>query len=158
MRKGNTLRLKSTLVSICLLISTLTISAQTNLCVTSFVTPEYPQLAGSARVQGDVILQVTLNSDGSVSSSKVVSGHPLLRAAAQENSMSWRFETGDKKELADKEFSLRYRFRLSDIVRCDPQPTIVTIESYNLVSVLGSTPIICDPGIEIKKRHWYWPW
>jgi TonB family protein len=146
------------LVSIWLLVSALTITAQMNLHVTSFVTPEYPQLAGTARINGDVVLRVTLKTDGSVASSKVISGHPLLRAAAQENSMTWWFEAADRKELANEEFTLTYRFRLSDTVRCDRQPTRVTIESYNLVSVLGSPPIICDPGMEIKKRRWYWPW
>jgi TonB family protein len=153
------LRLKCALVSIWLLVSALTTSAQANLCVTSFVVPEYPQLAETARVYGDVVLEVTLKPDGSVATSRVVSGHPLLKAAAQENSMTWKFESIERKELANEEFTLIYRYLLSDAVRCGGQPTRVTLESYKLVSILGSPPVICDPGIEkIRKKHWYWPW
>ena len=120
--------------------------------------PEYPQLAGTARVYGDVILQVTLKPDGSVTSSKVLSGHSLLRAAAQENSMTWKFEAAEAKKLGNEGFTHTYRFRLSDVVGCDRRPTRVTIESYDLVSILASPPINCDPAMEIKKKHWYWPW
>jgi TonB family protein len=127
--------------------------------VASFVGPEYPPLAAVARITGDVTLDITLNEDGTVASSRVVSGHPLLRASAQENSMTWRFEAGDGKKPGSEEFTLTYRFRLGDAVGCDRRPSRVTIESYNLVSILGSPPIICDPVAEIhKKKHWYWPW
>jgi TonB family protein len=128
------------------------------LWVKSFLVPEYPALAGTARVYGDVALDIILNPDGSVASSKVISGHPLLRQVAQENSMTWKFAAADKQELRNKEFTLTYKFRLREPVGCDGGPTRVTIESYDLVSVSASPPIICDPGIEIKKKHWYWPW
>jgi len=152
------LRLKLMLALIPLLAGAMRMSAQTNLSVASFVAPEYPRLAGTARIYGDVVLQISLRADGSVFSSRVVSGHPLLSSAARENSMTWKFDTINGNELANKEFSLTYRFRLGPSDRCDGEPTRVTIESYDLVSVLGTPPIICDPVVEIKKKHWYWPW
>jgi TonB family protein len=120
--------------------------------------PEYPPLAKAARITGDVLLDVTLKDDGSVVSSRVISGHPLLRAAAQTNSTSWKFAAADNKDLDNEEFTLTYQFRLSVSPDCGAGPTRVTIESYNRVTVLGSPIVICDPPATVKKKHWYWPW
>jgi TonB family protein len=150
--------LKSLRLWIFVAIASLTLNAQTRLSVASFVAPEYPPLAAVARITGDVTLDIALNENGTVASSRVVSGHPLLQAAAHENSLTWRFEASDGKKSGNEAFTLTYRFRLSDTVRCERQPTRVTIDSYNLVSILGSPPVICDPVMEIKKKHWYWPW
>ena len=42
------------------------------------VEPKYPELAKRARVQGIVLLQVTVDETGSVAGIKVIRGHPLL--------------------------------------------------------------------------------
>ena len=44
--------------------------------------PPYPALAKAARAQGTVVIQVTVDETGSVTSAKAVSGHPLLQQAA----------------------------------------------------------------------------
>jgi protein TonB len=44
--------------------------------------PAYPPLAHRARVQGTVLLDVRVGTDGKVTQLKVVSGHPMLRDAA----------------------------------------------------------------------------
>jgi TonB family protein len=44
--------------------------------------PVYPPLARQARIMGDVKILVGVRQDGSVASSEVVSGHPMLRQAA----------------------------------------------------------------------------
>lgn len=56
------------------------------------VEPVYPQIAIQARVQGSVMLQVTVNEMGIVESVEVVSGHPLLRQAAVEAVKQWRYK------------------------------------------------------------------
>lgn len=44
--------------------------------------PPYPAIAKTARAGGTVVIQLTIDEDGNVTSATVVSGHPLLRAAA----------------------------------------------------------------------------
>ncbi|HWS89292.1 MAG TPA: cytochrome c oxidase assembly factor Coa1 family protein [Pyrinomonadaceae bacterium] len=44
--------------------------------------PPYPALAKAARAQGTVVVQVTVDETGGVTSAKAVSGHPLLQQAA----------------------------------------------------------------------------
>lgn len=53
--------------------------------------PDYPPLAKLGRVQGRVMLQVSVRSDGSVSEASLMSGHPLLAQAALEAVRSWTF-------------------------------------------------------------------
>jgi TonB family protein len=55
------------------------------------VTPAYPPLARAARVSGSVIVEVTVDEEGKVFSSRAVSGHPLLKDAAVEAARGWTF-------------------------------------------------------------------
>jgi TonB family protein len=53
--------------------------------------PLYPPAARAVRASGPVTVQVTLETDGSVSSASAVSGHPLLRSAAVQAAKQSRF-------------------------------------------------------------------
>lgn len=55
------------------------------------VEPDYPELAKRARVQGMVLLQVTVDEQGSVAEVKVVRGHPLLNQAAIDAVTQWKY-------------------------------------------------------------------
>lgn len=55
------------------------------------VPPEYPAIAQSARVQGQVILEVRIEPDGKVSNARVVKSIPLLDKAALDAVMQWEF-------------------------------------------------------------------
>jgi TonB family protein len=55
------------------------------------VPPVYPPLARQARIQGLVIVEATIDPAGNVSSARVVSGHPLLAAAAVEAVLQWKY-------------------------------------------------------------------
>jgi TonB family protein len=133
-------------------------AGQASLNVISYVGPEYPPLAATARIYGDVALDVTLNADGTVASSKIVSGHPIFQAAARDSSKTWKFAAADGKTLAGEHFTLTYEFRFEGEAPCGRGPTRVTIESYNRVKVVTTPVGICDPVETRKKRHWYWPW
>ncbi|MEQ1762701.1 MAG: TonB family protein [Pyrinomonadaceae bacterium] len=50
---------------------------------TSLPKPVYPSAAKAVRASGKVMVQVTVNTDGLVESAVAVSGHPLLRKAAE---------------------------------------------------------------------------
>jgi protein TonB len=53
--------------------------------------PAYPPIAKAARASGTVTVQITVDESGRVISANAVSGHPLLRAAAEGAARSARF-------------------------------------------------------------------
>jgi len=55
------------------------------------VQPEYPAAAMARRIQGDVVLGVTISRDGSVTNLRVMSGHPSLVAAAVQAARQWKY-------------------------------------------------------------------
>ncbi len=55
------------------------------------VQPAYPALARSARIQGTVVLSAVISKAGTMENLRVVSGHPLLVAAAMEAVSQWRY-------------------------------------------------------------------
>lgn len=55
------------------------------------VRPDYPDLALRARVQGRVELTCTIAADGRVADARVLSGPPLLRDAALQAVLQWRY-------------------------------------------------------------------
>jgi periplasmic protein TonB len=55
------------------------------------IKPAYPSLAVSARVQGTVRIEAIISRDGFVRDARVVSGHPLLVAAALDAVRQWRY-------------------------------------------------------------------
>jgi len=54
--------------------------------------PKYPPEAGRARVEGVVILEATVTAEGTVDKVKVISGPPMLTAAAVEALTHWKYE------------------------------------------------------------------
>ena len=59
--------------------------------IVSRVQPQFPELARRMHLSGKVMLLVTIQPDGTVSSTKVESGHALLAPAAQDAVSHWRF-------------------------------------------------------------------
>lgn len=55
------------------------------------VIPVYPQMARAARIAGTVELMVLVGRDGNVLSVQVLSGSPLLTAAAKQAVEKWRY-------------------------------------------------------------------
>src|SRR6185312_8895851 len=52
---------------------------------------EYPKIAKQTGAKGTVTLNATIGKDGNVKAVKVVSGHPMLVAAASEAVKQWRY-------------------------------------------------------------------
>ena len=55
------------------------------------VVPIYPPLARTARISGIVRLQAIIAADGSIAELNVISGHPMLIAAAVDAVKQWRY-------------------------------------------------------------------
>jgi protein TonB len=55
------------------------------------VDPVYPVMARQARVQGVVVMEAYISTDGSVDRLRVISGHPLLNQAALDAVKQWKY-------------------------------------------------------------------
>ena len=55
------------------------------------VSPQYPEDAKKAHVQGEVILEATIGKNGDVENLVIVSGHPQLAPAAIEGVKQWKY-------------------------------------------------------------------
>ncbi|HYB59890.1 MAG TPA: TonB family protein [Methylomirabilota bacterium] len=53
--------------------------------------PIYPPIAKAARIQGTVVLDVTISKTGDVESLRLVSGHPILVQPAMDAVRTWRY-------------------------------------------------------------------
>jgi protein TonB len=75
------------------------------------VLPVYPQIAQVAGVEGDVVVQASLDKDGNVSSTKVIYGPMMLRQAAVDALRRWKYEPAelDGKPVGT-EMTVRIRF------------------------------------------------
>ena len=56
------------------------------------VQPVYPSIARTARIQGPVVLAAIINRQGEISDLRVISGHPMLVAAAIDAVKKWRYK------------------------------------------------------------------
>ena len=55
------------------------------------VEPQYPALARTARIQGEVVLFANIGRDGRIENLHIVSGHPLLAQSAVDAVKQWRY-------------------------------------------------------------------
>ena len=51
----------------------------------------YPQTAHAGRIQGHIILEVTINDSGAASVRRLVTGHPMLAPAAIDSVNQWKY-------------------------------------------------------------------
>jgi len=56
------------------------------------ITPQYPQLAKQARIQGTVRFTAVIGKDGTIQNLTLVSGHPLLVPSATEAVKQWVYK------------------------------------------------------------------
>jgi TonB family protein len=61
------------------------------------VNPVYPELAKRMHISGVVKLEAVVRSNGSVKSTKVLGGNPVLLDAASEAAQQWKFEAADSE-------------------------------------------------------------
>ena len=54
--------------------------------------PAYPPLAKIARIQGTVVVEITVGTDGIPTSAHALEGPPQLRPVAEAYAMGWKFE------------------------------------------------------------------
>ena len=67
--------------------------------------PTYPELAKRMRVSGVVRVSATVAPDGSVSSTKTVSGNHMLSGAAEEAVHRWKFVPASAESTVEVDVS-----------------------------------------------------
>jgi TonB family protein len=74
--------------------------------VASRVSPVYPELAKKMHIHGVVKVEVIVRPNGSVKSTRVLGGNPVLVDAAQDAVGRWKFETaaGETTEVVQVSF------------------------------------------------------
>ena len=83
------------------------------------VEPNYPSIARSARADGEVEVRILVDRKGNVVRACAVSGHVLLRPAAEEAASQWKFKSNfgfSKKSKFKQKYiqtSLFFTFRLA---------------------------------------------
>jgi len=77
------------------------------------VTPKYPREAREQGIQGDVILQATIDTKGNITNVNAVQGDPILAKASIEAVKQWRYRpyvlNGDPVEV---ETTIKIQFHL----------------------------------------------
>jgi TonB family protein len=71
------------------------------------VSPSYPEIARRMNISGTVKLVVVVSPNGSVKSTKVLGGHPLLVSAAEDAVKKWKFETAPAEDSGVVEFTFK---------------------------------------------------
>jgi protein TonB len=79
------------------------------------VNPEYPDLARAAQLEGDVLLEATIASTGTVGNVRVLrSVHPLLDEAARKAVLKYEYLPGKRNgvpEAATVRITVSFRMR-----------------------------------------------
>jgi TonB family protein len=134
---------------------------QEGVVLTKLSEPVYPPLASQTRIAGDVHLTLKVRLDGSVESTTVVSGHPLLQQAAIESLQKSQFECRKCDEAASIE--LVYTFQIAGTESCctppenqakndhEDLPIPRVIQFQNHVTVIDRPACICDPSAVVTK-------
>lgn len=68
------------------------------------VAPTYPDLARRMNITGVVKVAVVVSPNGTLKSTKIVGGHPVLAAAALDALRKWKFETAPEDSAGLVEF------------------------------------------------------
>jgi VWFA-related protein/TonB family protein len=96
------------------------------------VVPEYPPIAKMARIQGQVVVVVTLDEEGKVAGLGLKSGPPLLVRAAMDAVRQCKFA---KPAFSPMKFEVTVDFELPDAVKLElgqavaPQPPASTVRA-----------------------------
>jgi hypothetical protein len=85
------------------------------------VEPVYPQLARQARVEGDVLVQITTDGE-SVVEAKAESGPEMLRKASEDSAIAWKFVAHTPGTF---HVTFRYSMAARDVVVVFPESTAI---------------------------------
>jgi TonB family protein len=79
-----------------------------SVAVRHFVAPAYPLVAWLARIEGTVVIDVTVKAEGAVHSVKFISAHPVFREAVETAMKQWSFLPAST--TTDERVTIRFQF------------------------------------------------
>src|SRR5438874_2243984 len=135
-RIGHMKRLVSAAI---MLMSATAASAQEHkISVQKYELPQYPTIARQAHIEGDVKLTLEMTADGSISSAKILSGHPMLTQTSLDAIRKWRFHWDDCAYGANFKHVFTFTFKQGE----EMKPGEVIFQLPDRVIVRGATPVI----------------
>lgn len=75
------------------------------------VPPKYPAIARAAQASGEVAVEATIDSQGAVTSVRIIQGHKLLNDAAERAASRWKFSPLERG-AAPRKVRLSFQFTL----------------------------------------------
>jgi TonB family protein len=83
-----------------------TVSSGSDRKIASRTAPVYPELAKKMHIRGVVRVEATVRPNGSVKSTRVLGGNPVLVESAQDAVTKWKFEPsqGETTEIVQLSF------------------------------------------------------
>ena len=73
--------------------------------IKSRISPQYPELARKVNAKGVVKIEVVITPAGSIRSTRVIGGHPLLVNAAEDAVRKWKYEPASEETTTVVEFN-----------------------------------------------------
>jgi len=77
--------------------NTTTVTSGSERKVSARVAPVYPELAKKMHIHGTVKVEAVVRPNGTVKSTRVLGGNPVLVDAAQDAVVKWKFEPGQSE-------------------------------------------------------------
>jgi TonB family protein len=119
------------------------------------VVPGYPRLPSGGREDGEVRVEITVNTEGSVTAAKALSGPDLLRTFAESVALKWKFEKQDQVITTELVFAFVKRLGLGDPPKVTaifkpPNRMEVFAEAREVVTI--ADPQMVDVEKEKKKK------
>jgi hypothetical protein len=124
-------------------------AAEPTATVLTAVAPVYMPIAALANVGGDVSVEVTLASDGSVRYTNALNGNKLLIHASLEAAKRWHFEPG----ASDRKAVLKFSFRI--MPKGTPEEDLGAMFtppfSIEVRKTIPEQTVNYDPAAKVKK-------
>ena len=101
---------------------------------------EYLQIAQSARVQGTVVVKLSIAANGTVTSATPITGPPLVTESALNNARAWKFAATHQRETI-----VVYEFAFMDRLRPDSPcgtSTLNEIVYPRFIRISASAPCV----------------
>src|SRR3954452_23062894 len=90
------------MVSACLLLAGMAVADTRR--PTSSPDPEYPEIARRMSINGVVKMEIVVGVDGTIKSTKVLGGHPLLVDAVQKALKKWKYAPSPSETTIQVDF------------------------------------------------------
>jgi TonB family protein len=103
----------------------------------SFVDLAYPVVAKSAKVQGVVVVKVSLDNDGRVLTASAVSGAKALIPDTLANARKWTFKPNPHKSAV-----IVYEFKIDEGACHDDSHSLFRLVHFNFASITACVPVI----------------